>query len=36
MLEHPNEKRPTVIAYLVQQCGDGDVLLRIACELFVA
>lgn len=36
MLEHPNEKRPTVISYLVQQCGDGDVLLRIACELFVA
>ena len=36
MLEHPNEKRPTVIAYLVQQCGDGDILLRIACELFVA
>lgn len=35
IVEHPNAKRPTVVAYLVQQCGDGDVLLRIACELFV-
>jgi len=37
MIQHPNTKyKPTKITYLVQQCGDGDVLLKIACELFVA
>lgn len=35
IIEHQNEKRPTVVSYLVNQCNDGDVLLRIACELFV-
>lgn len=35
--EHPScQYKPTRITYLVQECGDGDVLLRIACELFVA
>lgn len=33
--ENPNEKKPTMITYLVQEVGDGDVLLKIACELFV-
>ena len=35
--EHPNAKyKPSVVKYLVHECGDGDVLLKIACELFVA
>lgn len=36
--EHPNYKydKPSRIMYLVQEVGDGDVLLKIACELFVA
>ena len=36
--EHPNYKydKPSRIKYLVQEVGDGDVLLKIACELFVA
>lgn len=36
--EHPNYPydKPTRITYLVQEVGDGDVLLKIACELFVA
>ena len=37
MVEHPRAKyRPTQITYLVQKVGDGDILLKIACELFVA
>lgn len=37
MLEHPNVKyKPSVVKYLVHECGDGNVLLKIACELFVA
>lgn len=37
MTEHPRAKyRPTQITYLVQKVGDGDILLKIACELFVA
>ena len=36
MAQHPKVKyKPTKITYLVQQCCDGDVLLKIACELFV-
>ena len=36
--EHPNYKydKPSRVMYLVQEVGDGDVLLKIACELFVA
>lgn len=36
--EHPNYKydKPSRIMYLVKEVGDGDVLLKIACELFVA
>lgn len=36
--EHPNYQydKPSRITYLVQEVGDGDVLLKIACELFVA
>lgn len=36
--KHPNYKydKPSRIMYLVQEVGDGDVLLKIACELFVA
>lgn len=34
--EHPNVKYPlSKIKYLVNVCRDGDVILRIACELFV-
>ena len=33
--EHPHYKYATQITYLVQKAGDGDVLLKIACELFV-
>lgn len=35
--EHPNYKydKPSRIMYLVKEAGDGDVLLKIACELFV-
>ena len=33
--EHPYYKYATQITYLVQEVGDGDVLLKIACELFV-
>lgn len=35
--EHPNYKydNPSKVMYLVQEVGDGDVLLKIACELFV-
>lgn len=33
--ENPNGKKPTMVTYLVQKVGDGDVLLKIACELFV-
>lgn len=35
--EHPNYKydKPSKVMYLVQEVGDGDVLLKIACELFV-
>ncbi len=38
LLKHPNYKydKPSRIKYLVQEVGDGDVLLKIACELFVA
>lgn len=37
MSEHPNAKyKPSVVKYLVHECGDGNVLLKIACELFVA
>ena len=36
MSEHPNAKyKPSVVKYLVHECGDGNVLLKIACELFV-
>ena len=36
MIEHPNAKyKPSIIKYLVQEVGDGDVLLKIACELFI-
>lgn len=36
MVDHPNAKyKPSIIRYLVQEVGDGDVLLKIACELFV-
>jgi hypothetical protein len=36
MEEHPNTQyKPTMITYLVKEVGDGDVLLKIACELFV-
>ena len=36
--EHPNYKYDKLsrIMYLVKEAGDGDVLLKIACELFVA
>ena len=36
--EHPNYKydKPSRIMYLVKEAGDGDVLLKIACELFVS
>ncbi len=36
--EHPNYKydKPSRIMYLVKEAGDGDVLLKIACELFIA
>ena len=36
--EHPNYQynKPSRVTYLVQEVGDGDVLLKIACELFVA
>lgn len=36
--EHPNYKydKPSRIMYLVKEVSDGDVLLKIACELFVA
>lgn len=36
--EHPNYQydKPSRVMYLVQEVGDGDVLLKIACELFVA
>ena len=27
--------KPSRVKYLVQEVGDGDVLLKIACELFV-
>lgn len=34
--EHPKATyKPTTISYLVQEARDGDVLLKIACELFV-
>lgn len=35
--DHPNYKydKPSRIMYLVKEVGDGDVLLKIACELFV-
>ena len=33
--EHPYYKYATQITYLVQEVGDGDVLLKIDCELFV-
>lgn len=38
LMEHPNYKydKPSRIMYLVKEAGDGDVLLKIACELFVA
>lgn len=33
--EHPSYNKPSVLSYLIKECGDGDVLLKIACELFV-
>lgn len=33
--EHPELKYATRLTYIVKECGDGDVLLKIACELFV-
>jgi len=38
LIEHPDYKydKPSKLRYLVQEVGDGDVLLKIACELFVA
>lgn len=35
--EHPDYQydKPSRVMYLVQEVGDGDVLLKIACELFV-
>lgn len=34
--ENPNAKYPaTKVQYIVNECNDGDVLLKIACELYV-
>lgn len=36
MVKQTNGKfKPTKLTYIIQECKDGDVLLRIACELFV-